>query len=340
MPAGRGYGMAASSSQAASAGGMALGGSRGAHPSMRLDAFLKSTDPGYQHAEAPTQGDRFVRKMATYGQVRPSVSFINESRMVRPMKAHTAVDMSNLPHHRHDPRGDPREGTFEIPAPPPEVDDSFIKMYQNHSLMLPSERYKEHLAMKAGEQKWREERDAIFRYRKRMQVLERKHPEGILGVDGPTHPDTILYRERHEHLKAQAERKSLHAEGRHANLCAQTHSQDATAHRDYGSDPRMERSKDVCIQRKCVDPEAHPFRFLDTHERLFPKYTPSWDPERAAAIRTHDVRDKRHCIISGTDNSVQYKVAQSWEEAQRTAVEKRKAEMTATAPRNPDAFEL
>lgn len=43
--------------------------------------------------------------------------------------------------------------------------------------MLPSERYKEHLKMKAGEQKWREERDAVFRYRKRMTVLERKHGE-------------------------------------------------------------------------------------------------------------------------------------------------------------------
>ena len=83
--------------------------------------------------------------------------------------------------------------------------------------------------MKAGEKKWREERDAVFRYRKRMTVLERKHPEaagsalllmtsttasltslmavpakGILGVDGPTHPDTILYKERYHHLAAQA----------------------------------------------------------------------------------------------------------------------------------------
>ena len=37
--------------------------------------------------------------------------------------------------------------------------------------------------MKAGEQKWREERDAVFRYRKRMQVLERKHAE-VLGSQG------------------------------------------------------------------------------------------------------------------------------------------------------------
>ena len=37
--------------------------------------------------------------------------------------------MSVLPNPVMDPRGDPREGTFEIPAPPPEVDDSFIKMH-------------------------------------------------------------------------------------------------------------------------------------------------------------------------------------------------------------------
>jgi len=256
------------------------------------------------------------------------------------MKAHCAVDMSNLPHHRHDPRGDPREGTFEIPAPPPEVDDSFIKMYENHALMLPSERYAEHLKMKSGEQKWREERDAIFRYRKRMNVLERKHAEGILGVDGPTHPDTILYRDRHEHYKAQAERMAKHAEGRFGHLHEQTYAHDAVAQRNFGTDPGMDRSKDICIQRKNVDPSMHPFRFLDTHERLFPKFTPSWDPERAAALRSHDVRDKQHDIVSGNDNGLSYKVAVGWEQAQMEAVEKRKAELAASKQRSMEPNEI
>ena len=43
----------------------------------------------------------------------------------------------------------------------------------NHPIPFPTLPRK----MKAGEQKWREERDAVFRYRKRMQVLERKHAE-------------------------------------------------------------------------------------------------------------------------------------------------------------------
>lgn len=339
MP-GQRSGMAGASSQAASVGGLALGASRGAHPTMRLDSFLKSTDPGYQHAEAPTQGDRFIRKMATYGQIRPSVSFVSEARAIRPVKECGAMDMSTLPHPLMDPKGDPREGTFEIPPPPAEVDDSFIKMYQNHSLMLPSERYKEHLLMKAGEQKWREERDAVFRYRKRMTVLERKHPEGILGIDGPTHPDTLLYKDRYQHLAAQAERKANIAENRFGNLHAQNYSDDAVAMRSYGTDPGLERSKDICIQRKCIDPEQHPFRFLDTHARLFPKYSPTWDPERAAALRSHDVRDRQHNIINGARNELTYDVALPWEEVQQQAVQRRVAEAAKTATRSMSSHEI
>jgi hypothetical protein len=51
------------------------------------------------------------------------------------VQEHAALDMSTLPNPLMDPRGDPREGTFEIPAPPPEVDDSFIKMCAGNSEM-------------------------------------------------------------------------------------------------------------------------------------------------------------------------------------------------------------
>mmetsp|Transcript_95222 Transcript_95222/g.171926 ORF Transcript_95222/g.171926 Transcript_95222/m.171926 type:complete len:341 (-) Transcript_95222:1-1023(-) len=322
-------------SQAASAGGTSLARSRNAHPTMRLDSFLRTTDTGYQHAEAPTQGDRFVRKMATYGQVRPSVSFISEPRVTRPVQNTSAVDMSNLPPSWVDPKADPRELTFEIPPPPTNVNTEFIDMYKNHSLMLPSERYQEHLKMKAGELQWRKDRADTFMYKKRMNVLERKHPEGIIGVDGPLYPETTLYRERHDQLAAQAQYKADHAEMRYGNLAQQTHTDDAVAFRDYGTDPQMQRSKDICIQRKCVDPAIHPFRFLDTHDRLFPKYTPVWDPGRASAQRSHDVRDKRHNIISGTENVLTYNVAKSWEEVQAEAMATRIAKIHASQREQP-----
>jgi len=290
-----------------------LNQSRGAHPTLRLNSFLKSTDAGYQYAEAPQQGDRFIRKMATYGHVRPSVSFTSEPRVTRPMKEHCAVDMSNLPNTFMDPRGEDKEGTLSYPQPPKEIDDSFIKLYENHSLMLPSERYKEHLHMKKAERQWREDRANLFLYRKRMQVLERHYPGGVTGLDGPLHPNTQLYAERRQHLVNQEERSATHGTGRNGHLHLQRKADDATAARKYGSDPNLLRSQDICMQRKCVDPQQHPVRFIDTHERLFPSYSPEWDPNRAAAIRSHDTRGKTHNIISGTDNNLELKVAQRWD---------------------------
>lgn len=291
-------------------GSTALAQTRGAHATLRLDNFLKHTDSGYQHAESQTHGDRFIRKMATYGQVRPSVSFTSESRVVRPMKEHGAVDMSNLPNPLLDPRGDPKEGTLSIPGPPKEVDNSYLKLMANDSLMLPSERLREHKQIKEAQQKWKEDRESLFRYRKRMNVLERHYPNGVAGMDGPMMPGTQLYAERREHFLVQEEGKVYQGAGRHDHLHGQTRAADATAARGYGSDPQLPRSHDVCIQRKRVDKEAHPQRFKDTHDRLFPSYSPAWDPSRAATIRNHDTRGKTHNIISGVDNHVELRVAQ------------------------------
>lgn len=298
-----------------SVGSVALRATRGAHPTVRLDNFLKNTDVCYQHAEAPQQGDRFIRKMATYGQMRPSPSFTSEARVLRPMKAFTAIDMSTLPAPWNDPKGDPRELTFEIPAPPPEVDMEFIKLYQNHSLMLPSERYREHLQMKVAEKKWREDRDTVFMYKKRCRILERKHPEGILGVDGPMFPDTELYAKQREQYLMEAEHKLKCSEDRYNVLAEKKAADDAVTGLNYGTPAGHVRSQDICIQRKRVDPEVHPFRFLNTHERLFPQYVAEWDPERAYALRSHDTRGKSFDIVTGANNSVEYKVAKRWDQA-------------------------
>merc|ERR1711971_1342992 len=80
--------------------------------------------------------------------------------------------------------------------------------------------------------------------------------------------------------------------------------------RNYGEAPdQLRRSQDVCIQRKCVENEAHPFRFLNTHDRLFPTDVPMWNPVRAATLRSHDVREKEHCHITGIDNTLTYNVS-------------------------------
>mmetsp|Transcript_126792 Transcript_126792/g.394653 ORF Transcript_126792/g.394653 Transcript_126792/m.394653 type:complete len:300 (+) Transcript_126792:63-962(+) len=295
-------------SATATAASLSLAATRGAHATTRLDSFLRNTDASYQPAEAPTQGDRFIRKMATYGSVRPSVSFTSEPRVTRPHKEHAAVDMSRLPPPWLDPRGEPKEGTLEISPPSYDVDDTFVKLQRNQSLMLPSERYKEHLLMKESKKQHDADREAIFRHRKKINVMERHYPNGVLGMDGPLHPGTTIYAERREHLLGRAQERAEKAEARHDNLAGNTRSDDAVAFRNFGSDPQLPRSHDIGVQRKCVDSKVHPHRFLDTHDRLFPKHVATWDPERAAAIRSHQVRDRQHNIISGADNSVSLQV--------------------------------
>eukprot|EP00747_Dinoflagellata_sp_TGD_P208979 gnl/TRDRNA2_/TRDRNA2_82409_c0_seq1.p1 gnl/TRDRNA2_/TRDRNA2_82409_c0~~gnl/TRDRNA2_/TRDRNA2_82409_c0_seq1.p1 ORF type:complete len:320 (-),score=57.29 gnl/TRDRNA2_/TRDRNA2_82409_c0_seq1:189-1148(-) len=301
--------MASESTTAAAS--IALAGRRGQHATMRLDSFLRTTDMGYQHGENATTGDRFVRKMATYGQVRPSVSFTSESRATRPFYGErSAIDMSSLPPPWMDPRDDPRELTLSYERPP-EINNDYVALYKNESLMLPSERFKEHLAMKAGEKEWKENREKMFFYKKRMRILDRNWPQGVLGIDSPMHPDTVLYKERRDYMTTQQTMKEAKAEDRYNQLTSKYSVDDATSNKNFSSQPELGRSQDIPIQRKCVDKDSHPHRFLDTHDRLFPSYVPVWDPERAKAFRSHDVRKKQHNIISGASNQVTYELAPS-----------------------------
>jgi hypothetical protein len=179
----------------------------------------------------------------------------------------------------------------------------------NHALMLPSERYKEHLQIKASQRKWKEDREATFKYKKRMNIIEMSYPGGVVGVDGPLHADTKLWANRRGQLTHQEGIKASHATARAENLNERRKTDDATSAKNYGSDTGIERGRDLGIQRKKIDTEAHPWRFMDTHDRLFPSFTPTWDHERASMLRSHDTRGKTHNIISGADNTIVTKVA-------------------------------
>lgn len=327
-------GMSASANAVAS---LALKHSKGAHPTTRLDAFLRSTDSGYQHGETQTTGDRFVRKMATYGQVRPSVSFTSESRAQRLFKEGSAIDASNLPPVWADPRGEPKELTFEYPLPPAEINEDHLAMIRNQSLMLPSERYREHVAMKEGAEKWKKDREDAFLYRKRMLKIEREYSQGITGVDGPLYPGTKLYEQQRAFLEAQADSRGAKSEARFHLLAQQKRADEATTMQNWGAPAtHLARSHDIGVQRKCIRRDKHPYRFLDTHERLFPTYVPLWDPERAATLRSHDVRDKKHCHISGAENHMEHRVAPNWEEEANKMQQMRMAQQA--PPRDHDGM--
>jgi hypothetical protein len=279
----------------------------GKHPTMRLDAFMKGTDSLYSHSEEKVTGNHFVRSMATYGRTRPSPTFTSQSRAQKPFLGKlSALDMSDLPPTWNDPRSDPREGTLEY-SEPPQVDTSFMAAYENHGLMTVSERAREQAMMVAGEQQWRSDRAAIWDYNKRKHRVEHKHRSGVVGVDSALHEGTKLYANHRERNEAKRSLSARHAAGRRDHLGYQMSASDAASSRNYGEPMNDEkRSTDIPMQRKAVDPDVHPFRFLDTHNRIFPDEVAMWDRERAATLRSHDVRHKGFDIISGVQNSIGY----------------------------------
>lgn len=274
-----------------------------AHATVRLSNFVQEHS-GDTNASAT--GDTFVRKMNTYGMRRPSVAFTQEARAVRPLRGQPqeAMDMSSLPPTWNDPRSDNRELTLEYPLPGP-IDDSFMELYKNHSLMTPSERYQEHLVMKAGEKAWREAKESAATYKKRMTTITNHHSSGILGIDGPLFDGTRFFGNQKRILEKMQADKEKHANDRYKNLAHRMAVDEATRH-SLPEEETQERSRDIYVLRKSIDPVMHPQRFLNTQERLFPAVDGFWDPGRAKHLRSHDTRGRSYNILSGSDSSLTY----------------------------------
>jgi len=288
--------------RAQSAPGLIRGSGRNVHPSMRLDKMLKSDDALYRPGDQPQRGEAFVRHMVAFGRTRPSTGFIAESRAARPLpESRVNNDASKLPPTWNDSHADPREGCYTIPEPPL-PDASFVALYQNHGLMTASERYREFLYMKEHEKQWREDKRALSEYKKRKMVLTRKHKSGIVGIDSLTQHGTENFPEERANLLHEQACFDTHDRRRNEFLTNGNYATDEAALRNWGEPvENQSRGHDIPLQRKFNTPEVHPFRYLDTHARLFPKLAPKWNPERAMALMMHDSRGRRHDLISGKD---------------------------------------
>lgn len=223
------------------------------------------------------------------------------------------MDMTNEPPVWFDSCiGSKREGCVAYPKFS-KVDNSYIERFKEASLMLPSERLDDHKAIKAGTEQWRQARRELFEHNKRKRILERKHKGGIIGIDYPLRENTELYKHDFDRYKEQRDAKETHLEGRREFLGDHKRGSECITE-PYGCAPAADRGSTdygFFMDRKTIDRERHPARFLDTHQRLWPKFTPVWDNKRATCLRFHDVRHKSYNIITGADNTMDIKVRTS-----------------------------
>jgi len=273
---------------------------RNVHPTIRFDSFLRTHDGTFQTSKKEI-GDEYVRTFPLYGSMRPSPAFTTISR-VQPFKGE-AYDMSNLPPTWNDMRGDKREGSYSYNVVS-DCDPEFFKILGNHNLMLPSERREEAARFKEGHAAFLKSRKEYAEYTKKRRTLTRHHKSGIVGIDGPMKADSEMYGYDAGRVTLHREQKQDFDERRREHLAQKTRSSDAVAFRGYNEESLLHSHASIPLQRKCIDPEMHPFRFLNTHERVFPKAVPTFDPERAKVLHHHEVREKRHDIVHHGSNRI------------------------------------
>mmetsp|Transcript_95776 Transcript_95776/g.255975 ORF Transcript_95776/g.255975 Transcript_95776/m.255975 type:complete len:296 (+) Transcript_95776:90-977(+) len=274
------------------------------HPTLRLDTYLRNTDPLFQPVELARQPEGgFVRSMNTFGSNRPSPSFLREPR-IKPFTG-LAIDMSNQPPPANDMKGDTREGCYNYP-PVTQPDLSYLALLENKKLMGPAERRAEAQLIKEKQAEYNKAKRELAEYAKRKRVLERKHKEGVVGIDGPLRDGTELYGEARDVMMSQSALRNSHTAKRHDLLSTVETVDDAVTMKNWGSDPKLQRSMDIPLLRKNVDPEKHPYRFYDTKSRIWPNAVSHWDPERAAVLRHHETRERSRNILNHSDNTLQH----------------------------------
>merc|ERR1712194_614833 len=196
-----------------------------------------------------------------------------------------------------------------------DISTDHLEIFKNFQPQLPSQRRQEHQRLKEGIEQYNKGRNELFTMKKEFRTLQRKHSSGILGIDGPMSKDkSSLYSERQENYQMQEEKRVREAQKRFVMLQDKMKSDPSITGETYlaqpGELPDVPRSHDIPIQRKNVDWVRYPYRFFDTHERLFASETTVWDPSRARAKRSHEIREKHYDIVNHCDNSLDIRTLQ------------------------------
>ncbi|CAD7946527.1 unnamed protein product [Amoebophrya sp. A120] len=284
------------------------------HEALRLDGMLKTHDPYYKNQNT-RDSDKFSRTLPLancHGSSRPSPSFTCEGRDRK--FPGIAMDMSNKPPLWYDGyKGDKKEGCHKLPGFHP-INQDHLEIFKNFSIQLPSERLRENQRLKEGIAYANKAKAELSAFKRQSKLIQRHYKNGLTGIDGPTRPETELYKERYDMYQAQADashadqRREFLKEKRQANE-AITHPQHENVKNGLNRFPMVDpRSHDIPIQRKDVDPVRHPYRYFDTHYRLFDSSDAGREMARARAIRTHEMREKNYDILNFSDNKLDLEV--------------------------------
>jgi hypothetical protein len=166
---------------------------------------------------------------------------------------------------------------------------------KKQGLLTPAERREimefEKLSLQAKRTRHRADLDD----KRRVQIMRARHPEGLIGADGPTAQDSDVYSAKAHEINRQQNMREHHVQGRTQQLGRQ---QSSTFGRPYGL---LSHDHDIKEARetKVFQAKGGTRQYLDTHTRLFIAPPVVYNPSRASTIRAEDLGGKNFNIVSG-----------------------------------------
>jgi len=201
-------------------------------------------------------------------------------------------------------KGDKREGCITHP-PPARIDVSHLRRFHQSGLMLPSERFDDHRALKEGINNWSAVRTEVFEDNKRKRILARKHKGGVIGIDYPLREGTDLYKKDYERFKEERDKLNTHSTARLEFLTNRKKAQDSII-APYAScppAPRGDTDYGFYLQRKTIVDDPHGLIALSKGAKPV-KEKKQWTVDRAMQFRKQDVRERKYNIITGDSNEL------------------------------------
>ncbi|CEM32060.1 unnamed protein product [Vitrella brassicaformis CCMP3155] len=247
----------------------------------------------------------FDRSMPLPHGARPSPEFRGVPRHV---PLYQGADLNNLPMPMADLQpGERKRGCVRIDSTEDkrrrqeEIARELHDLYSQQRLMTPHQRREEHWRMKTLMDELEAIMPEVRLQSKRTRVIRNTFSRGIVGIDSPLLPedDTVLFKDSSKRISDRIQRTGEKAKQRRAELISQR----GAVGRHYERSPVLRQcASEAILPRGPASGECSQ-RFLNTHERVFPRSSMLWSVKRAQKMWRQDNRENWH-ILSHAANDM------------------------------------
>lgn len=185
----------------------------------------------------------------------------------------------------------------------------------SHQLQLPSQRISEMKQVNANQKGRAIEKEDKLRKQKKFRVIHGAHRSGVMGIDHPLNPETLLYNGEDAYERFRAEERRKIQEKRQTSLTRHEGTHPGITFLNPRSTKRI--GEDKIVKEESTNPLQHskkrvnePFKqkWDNSSDRIFGTKFKNFSLNRAQFIHDQETRSRGFDIIAQGKNQVELKI--------------------------------